>query len=39
MSKKVYCDVYAVGIDIAWQRTRMQQWENCVFYGVHSQAI
>jgi hypothetical protein len=22
-----------VAVDVAWQRTRMQQWENCVFYG------
>jgi hypothetical protein len=35
-----YCDVHALGVavDVAWKRTRtqqwlLQQWENCVFYG------
>jgi hypothetical protein len=37
--------MHAVGVavDVAWQRTRtqqspMQQWDNCVFYGVCSEA-
>jgi hypothetical protein len=37
----IYCDVHAVGVavDVAWQCTRKQQWENCLFYGVRSEEV